>query len=176
MMPKRITKREIGLGNRGMSFERLVEYTNHCYRQKGMADVRKVATPVKVLRISKGRIRDGFFEKKSTVDFIGVSHGRAIAFDAKSTRERIRFPLANIEPHQMDFLKSWQDQGANAFFLVEFVKHQEVYFLPYREAEKWWEEAGKGGRKSIPYEWFVQNCDLVRPAKGIPLHYLKCLG
>ena len=166
----------ISPANRGMSFEQLVEYTNRCYFLKGMADVRKVATPVKVLRISKGRIRDGFFEKKSTVDFIGVSHGRAIAFDAKSTRNRTRFPLSNIEPHQMAFLKSWKDQGAIAFFLVEFAKHQEVYFLPYREAEKWWEQAKQGGRKSIPYEWFVQNCDLVRPDKGIPLHYLKCLG
>lgn len=166
----------VSLANRGMSFEQLVEYTNRCYFLKGMADIRKVATPVKVLRISKGRIRDGFFEKKSTVDFIGVSHGRAIAFDAKSTRNQTRFPLSNIEPHQMAFLKSWRAQGAITFFLVEFAKKHEVYLLRFSDAEKWWEEAGKGGRKSIPYEWFVQNCDLVRPDKGIPLHYLKCLG
>ena len=164
----------ISPANRGMAFEHLVEYTNRCYRMKGIAHIEKVPTPWKVVRRGN-RIISAFPEKKGTVDFIGVSHGRMIAFDAKSTRERTRFPLDNIEDHQMAFLKSWKDQGAIAFFLVEFVKHQEVYFLPYREAEKWWEEAKQGGRKSIPYEWFMEHCDLVKSSRGIPLDYLKCL-
>lgn len=109
------------------------------------------------------------------VDFIGVSHGRMIAFDAKSTREHTRFPLENIEEHQMAFLKSWRDQGAITFFLVEFAKKHEVYLLRFSDAEKWWEQSKQGGRKSIPYEWFVEHCDLVKSSRGITIDYLKCL-
>ncbi|MBM7717167.1 recombination protein U [Bacillus thermophilus] len=166
---------KIGHGNRGMSFENLVEYTNRCYLFKGMADVRKVATPVKVLRMVQGRIRDGFYEEKSTVDFIGTSQGRSLAYDAKTTRERTRFPLDNIHQHQMDFLKSWQDQGAVTFFLIEFAIHHEVYFVPFDLVLEWWLNAKRGGRKSIPYKWFKENCSLVKSSRGIPLDYLKCL-
>ncbi|MGG3737215.1 Holliday junction resolvase RecU [Aeribacillus pallidus] len=164
----------VSYANRGMSFEHLVEYTNRCYLMKGIAHIEKVPTPWKVIRQGK-RIISAFPEKKGMVDFIGVSHGRMIAFDAKSTRERTRFPLDNIHDHQMRFLRSWLDQGAITFFLVEFAKHQEVFMVPFREIEKWWKAAENGGRKSIPYSWFVENCDLVKSSRGIPLDYLRCI-
>lgn len=160
--------------NRGVPFERLIERTNATYKNKGRANIQKIPTPWKVQRNPKtGKIIKAFPEKKSTVDFIGMAHGRGIAFEAKSTRERTRFPLKNIEPHQINFLKMWKDQGGVSFLLVEFEKHQEVYFLPFDDCLEWWNQMKDGGRKSIPYDWFVFNCDLVKSRNGVLLDYLK---
>ncbi|MEK5272573.1 Holliday junction resolvase RecU [Aeribacillus sp. FSL K6-8394] len=161
----------VSYANRGMSFEHLIERTNQQYFMKGIATIQKVATPWKVIRKGK-QIVSAFPEKKSTVDFIGIYNGRAIAFDAKSTRERTRFPLSNIEEHQFNFLKQWKNNSGISFLLIDFTKKQEVYFLTLSELEKWWNEAEKGGRKSIPYEWFVENCNLVKSKNGILLDYL----
>ncbi|MDE3837911.1 hypothetical protein C0966_00620 [Bacillus methanolicus] len=35
-----------------------------------------------------------------------------------------------------------------------------------------WDESENGGRKSIPYEWFLLNCELVKSKNGILLDYL----
>ncbi|MDU5083468.1 Holliday junction resolvase RecU [Tissierella carlieri] len=31
----------------------------------------------------------------------------SIAFDDKETKEETRFPLSNIQPHQMEFIENW---------------------------------------------------------------------
>lgn len=141
-----------GLGNRGKPFEDMIAHTNAIYRQKGIAEINKVATPVRVLKQIKGRIRDGFYEKKSTVDFIGAYEGIPIAFDAKSTTEPTRFALKYIEEHQMEFLERWTNSGGFGFFLIEFATKQAVYFVPYRDMAEYFKQAEAGGRKSIPYD------------------------
>ena len=44
-----------------------------------------------------------YFEKQSTVDYIGVAQGIPIAFDAKETAGK-SLPLQNIHAHQMAFM------------------------------------------------------------------------
>lgn len=161
--------------NRGQAFEHLIEATNKQYHRKGRATIQKVPVPWKVFYDRKTKRSRAIPEKKSTVDFIGIANGRAIAFDAKSTRERTRFPLANIEDHQFQFLKSWKDNGGISFILVEFAKKQEVYILTINQLEKWFLAAKNGGRKSIPYEYFLTNCDLVKSKNGILLDYLPLI-
>lgn len=94
---------KISQANRGRSFEQLIEHSNKQYQTKGKALIQKVPTPWKVIRRGK-QIVSAHPAEKSTVDFVGVADGKAIAFDAKSTRELTRFPLSNIEVHQMVFL------------------------------------------------------------------------
>lgn len=114
--------------NLGQAFERLIERTNKQYQLKNRALISKIPTPLKPVR--KGEEFVGaFYEKKSGVDFQGVYNGRAIAFDAKSTKETTRFPLDNIADHQIKFLKQWQDQGGISFLLIEFAKRREVYYI-----------------------------------------------
>lgn len=160
--------------NRGMAFEQLIEITNSQYINKNRAVIQKVPTPWQVIRRGK-KIVSAFPEEKSTVDFIGIANGRAIAFDAKSTREITRFPLSNIEDHQVRFLKQWHQNGGISFILVEFAKKKEVYLLSIGQLIKWLESANNGGRKSIPYEWFMLNCDLVKSKNGIILDYLSLI-
>lgn len=158
--------------NRGAVLESLVDMVNKQYRNKGVADVRKVPTPVQITGNNRGRI-SGFVTKGEWVDYVGICHGQPIAFDAKETSSRTSFPLDNISSHQYELLKSWHQKGAWAFLLVRFAKHEEVYLLPFKMLETYWEGAEKGERKSIPYGEFVLNCDLVKSEKGYVLHYLK---
>lgn len=164
----------VSYANRGMAFEHLINITNQQYFQKRRATIQKVATPWKVIRRGK-KIVNAFPEGKSTVDYIGVYNGRPIAFDAKSTRETTRFPLSNIEDHQHEFLKQWQQNGGISFILIGFEKKHEVYILTINQLQKWLESAENGGRKSIPYEWFMINCDLVKSKNGILLDYLSLI-
>lgn len=70
-------------GNRGMSFESLIEYANRQYRQDGIAVIEKQHTLCKPLRNGTGRIVSAKYEEKATVDFMGRYGERPIAFEAK---------------------------------------------------------------------------------------------
>ena len=111
-------KRNVYHGNRGMRLEVIVDMTNNLLVNKGAADIRKVPTPIKVLKKTGNRII-GSLERAKWVDYSGVCEGRAIIFDAKET-ELKRFPLQNIRDHQYELLKSWNRSGAYAFLLVAF--------------------------------------------------------
>lgn len=161
--------------NRGAVLERLVDMTNTQYRNKGVADIRKVPTPVQILK-HHGRTVTGYTQKGEWVDYVGISNGRTIVFDAKETSSRTSFPLENISDHQYELLKSWHQKGAQAFLLVSFTKLDEIYLLPFKLLETYWKDAKKGGRKSIPHTEFTLQCDRVKSDKGYVLHYLKYVG
>lgn len=161
--------------NRGQTFEQMIEISNKQYDMKGLATIQKVPTPWKVFYDKRKRSSRAIPEKKGTVDFVGVAKGKAIAFDAKSTKVKTRFPLDNIQDHQIIFLKRWKDRGGIAFILVEFAVLKETYILPIESLEKWIKQANRGGRKSIPHDWFVNNCKQVKSGNGILLDYLKIL-
>lgn len=160
--------------NRGKQLEDLIEHTNRLYKQKGQALIDKVPTPWSVSydRRTK-RVFKAFPQKKGTVDFIGISHGTSIAFDAKSTNIRTSFPLSNIQDHQVEYLKKHQDQGGKSFFVIEFEKLGETFILTFDQLHEWWKQSKNGGRKSIPYSFFNTECDRIKSRNGIPLDYLS---
>ncbi|WP_342538360.1 Holliday junction resolvase RecU [Sporosarcina sp. FSL K6-1540] len=160
--------------NRGAGLERLIDMTNQQYRNKGVADIRKIPTPVQIQSNRAGKVT-GYTMKPEWVDYSGVHDGRAIVFDAKETSSKTSFPLENISGHQYELLKSWHQKGAQSFLLVSFTKVDEVYLLPFELLELYWEDARNGGRKSIPYTEMILRCDLVKSEKGYVLHYLKSL-
>ena len=158
--------------NRGAVLERLIDMTNQQYRNKGVADIRKIPTPVQIQSNRAGKVT-GYTMKPEWVDYSGVHDGRAIVFDAKETSSKTSFPLENISEHQYELLKSWHQKGAWSFLLVSFTKLDEIYLLSFKTLETYWEDARNGGRKSIPYNIFVLECDLIESEKGYVLHYLK---
>ncbi|MEK3890226.1 Holliday junction resolvase RecU [Bacillus sp. FSL K6-3431] len=160
--------------NRGAGLERLVDMVNTQYRNKGVADIRKVPTPVQIMK-HHGRTVTGYTQKGEWVDYVGVHNGRTIVFDAKETSNRTSFPLDNVSDHQYELLKSWYEKGAHSFLIVSFKKLNEIYLLSFNLLEAYWEGAKEGGRKSIPYDEFVTECDLVKSEKGYVLHYLKVI-
>jgi len=161
-------------GLRGSAFEEMVELTNQLYAQKELAIIQKVPTPITPVAVdNKSRtITSAYFEKKSTIDFIGVAQGIPICFDAKETREK-NLPLKNIHSHQIEFMQSFHRQKGIAFLLVHFHAKNEVFLLPIEDLAQYHQAAQNGGRKSIPYESFKY---IVPNKNGFPIHYLVAIN
>lgn len=67
-------------GNRGMTFESLIEYANSRYRHTGAAIVEKQHTLCKPLRNGTGSIVSAKYEEKATVDFIEAAKPHTVTW------------------------------------------------------------------------------------------------
>ena len=76
-------------GLRGSVLEELINYANQKYKDKGLALIQKIPTPITPVRFDKEsrHITLAYFEKKSTVDYIGAVQGIPVCFDAKECAE-----------------------------------------------------------------------------------------
>lgn len=162
-------------GLRGSSLEELVNFTNERYRQSRLALFQKIPTPITPVRMDteSKTITLAYFEKQSTVDYIGVAQGVPIAFDAKETAVK-NLPLQNIHAHQMAFMEEFIAQRGLAFLLVHFSAVDEYYLLPFEILKKYWLAAERGGRKSIPYDAFEKKYQIQQ--NGSLLHYLEAVS
>lgn len=140
-------------GLRGSTLEELVNRTNSQYREKGLALIQKIPTPITPVRIDKTsrHITLAYFEQRSTVDYIGAVQGIPVCFDAKECSTDT-FPLMNIHPHQVEFMKDFEQQGGVAFFLIFFTSENIFYYLPLRDLLVFWNRREEGGRKSFRKE------------------------
>ncbi len=162
-------------GIRGNNLETLIERTNEYYLKNNVARIDKAATPVKVTEISSsGKILEGYFEKKSTVDFYGVAQGNYIAFDAKETQQK-SLPLKNIHIHQLEYMRDVTKQGGIAFVIVNFVEENLYYLLPYEVVNDYFINAKNGGRKSIPKSAFINELQITI-SSGYLLNYLEVVN
>ena len=153
-------------GLRGSSFEEIINFTNERYRQSGLALFQKIPTPITPVRMA-------YFEKQSTVDYIGVAQGIPIAFDAKETAGK-SLPLQNIHAHQMAFMGEFRRQRGLSFLLVHFSAADAYYLLPFETLKIYWENAARGGRKSIPLAAFEEKYSIRQT--GNLLHYLEAVS
>jgi recombination protein U len=162
-------------GLRGSTFEELINLTNERYREHGLALVQKIPTSIKAVKLDneKRNIKEAYFEKRSTVDYIGVVQGIPICFEAKETTKDI-LPLQNIHEHQINYMMDFEKQDGIAFLLVSFSKYNEHYFLSFGDLMEYIHQAQKGGRKSIPYNAFLKS-NLITSKSGYYLHYLEAL-
>lgn len=160
-------------GLRGSALEDMLNYINDIYRQQGLALVQKIPTPITPIDIDKKNkhITLAYFDKKSTVDYIGVVQGVPICFDAKECA-RDSFSLANVHEHQIDFMKEFENQKGIAFLILSFTARDEVYYIRYRDIEKYYSRMISGGRKSFTYEEVDKDYKILRH-KDIYIHYLE---
>lgn len=137
-------------GLRGSTLEDFINRTNERYREKGLALIQKVPTPITPVRMDKEhrQITLAYFEQKSTVDYIGTVQGIPVCFDAKECRTDT-FPLHNIHGHQVEFMEEFERQGGVAFLLLYFSEQNLLYYLPFLEMKEFWNRSEKGGRKSF---------------------------
>lgn len=140
-------------GLRGSFLEELINLTNDKYTANELALVQKIPTPITPINMDSKtkQITLAYFEKKSTVDYIGVAQGLPICFDAKECSSD-SFSLQNIHDHQVEFMKAFERQGGIAFFLVYFTKREKYYYLRLDELLKFRNRAIEGGRKSFRYD------------------------
>ena len=165
----------ISASNRGMDLESDINLSNEWYRDQGIAVITKRPTPINIVKVdySHGaRIVDAYFEKQSTTDYNGIYKGRYIDFEAKNTKSKTSFPLANIEKHQIEHLKRVIKHGGIAFFIIQFQARQEVYLLDASFVINCYEN---GERKSIPYETFVKDGILIKQGYSPRLYYIDAI-
>lgn len=164
----------INYGNRGMTLEGDINLTNEYYKEKKIALIYKKPIPIKVLKINetKTRIMDGFYEKKSTLDYSGIYHEKYIEFDAKETNSKTSFPLSNIHLHQIEHIKNILYFKGIAFLIVRFNYHNKTFLLNGPTLINYLENTSK---KSIPYSFFENNCHVIELKYRPRLDYLKII-
>ena len=153
----------------------MINMTNEAYKEAGLAIIQKIPTPITPVEFDKQRrvIALAYFEKQSTVDYIGAAQGLPICFEAKETA-RACLPLDNFHAHQIDFMTNFEKQGGAAFVLARFTKTRECFFLPFSALKEYWQNAAAGGRKSVPYNVFDKNYAITGKGRFL-LHYLEPL-
>ena len=163
-------------GLRGSTLEDLINHSNEQYQKSGLALIQKIPTPITPIKIDQEHrhITLAYFEKKSTVDYIGAVQGIPVCFDAKECGTDT-FPLANIHPHQVEFMGAFEKQGGVSFLLIFYSHKNSFYYLSYRQMMNFWKRAEEGGRKSfrleeLPAEGFLPQ----KP--GILVPYLEGLA
>lgn len=163
-------------GLRGSMLEEMINITNSKYREKNLALIQKVPTPITPIKINKEnkQINLAYFEKKSTVDYIGVVQGIPVCFDAKECAEDT-FSLNNVHEHQFQFMKEFEQQDGIAFLLIYYKKHDFFYYMTYQELEGFWKRAEDGGRKSFRFEELDLSYQ-VHIQNGVCVHYLEQLN
>ena len=173
----KLSKFEISIssGNRGMAFESDINVSNEFYSSHGIALITKRPTPINVVHVdytNTPRITDAYFEKQSTTDYNGIYREKYIDFEAKSTKSKTSFPLANISAHQIEHLKQVIRFGGIAFFIIHFSRYDETYILT---AEQLILFTKQNNRKSIPYSYFKEKTMKVAHGYLPRLYYLEAI-
>lgn len=162
-------------GLRGSTFEDLLNRTNETYAKCGLALVQKIPTPITPMEIDQQsrHITLAYFDKKSTVDYIGAVQGIPVCFDAKECHTDT-FPIANIHPHQVKFMQQFEAQDGVAFILIYYTHRDEFYYLTLRRMLEFWNRSAEGGRKSFTYEELDKDFFLGEEP-GVYVPYLAAL-
>lgn len=158
-------------GLRGSQFESMINASNEKYRELRMAVIQKIPTPIKPVEIDDNRhITLAYFEQKSTVDYIGVCQTYPVCFDAKEV-SKDSFPISNIHEHQYKFMKEFEEQGGIAFLLINYIHEDKIYYMRFKELDKFYTRAQNGERKSFTIDELDQGY-FMKESYGVPIHYL----
>lgn len=162
-------------GLRGSAFEELINLTIERYRELGLALIQKVPTPITPIQIDQAtrHITLAYFEKKSTVDYIGVVQGIPVCFDAKECAEDT-FSLQNVHEHQFSFMEEFEKQDGVAFLLVYYTAKEKYYYLRFSKLKEFYERMQKGGRKSFRWEETEEEFFLPK-GKSVPVPFLDAM-
>lgn len=163
-------------GLRGSLLEDMINRTNEKYREKGLALIQKIPTPITPISIDKEsrHITLAYFDQKSTVDYIGAVQGVPVCFDAKECAKDT-FALQNIHQHQVDFMVSFEKQGGLAFLLIYYSHRDIFYYLNLRQLLFFWERSVKGGRKSFRFEELEEQY-IFSGRQGVLIPYLELMN
>ncbi|MDO4938517.1 MAG: Holliday junction resolvase RecU [Lachnospiraceae bacterium] len=159
-------------GLRGSTLEDMINHTNYIYKEKGLALIQKIPTPITPIDIDKEsrHITLAYFDQKSTVDYIGAVQGIPICFDAKECATDT-FPLQNVHEHQIDFMNCFEKQGGVSFLIIHFTHRNEMYYIPLKDLNKFWNRMINGGRKSFKFDEINKEM-LISQQGEMFVHYL----
>lgn len=167
-----IKPKQTSFSRRGMTLEEEINETTDFYRMQGQAVIHKKPTPVQIVNVhypkrSAAVITEAYFKQASTTDYNGVYKGKYIDFEAKETKNKTSFPLANIHEHQVHHMQQIVKHGGISFIILRFRVYDETYLFDAKDLFVCWQEQFNGGKKSISYEHIKQL------GYEIPFHYQK---
>lgn len=142
-------------GLRGSVLEDMINRTIADYRVKNLALIQKIPTPIVPTKMDKeGHITLAYFDKKSTVDYIGVVQEIPVCFDAKECKTDT-FTLSNIHKHQYEFMEDFEKQGGISFILIYFSKNLFAYYLTFDELKEYWKNKHDLSIKSLDKKYII---------------------
>lgn len=152
--------------NRGMTLETDINVTNQYYLDMNRAVIHKKPTPVQIVKVnypkrSAAVITEGYFKQAATTDYNGLYKHKHIDFEAKETKNKTSFPLANFHEHQINHIQSIIDHGGISFIIIRFTLFNETYLVKADKVLAYWANQLSGGRKSIPYDNIKNNGFLI---------------
>ncbi|GGA61552.1 Holliday junction resolvase RecU [Ornithinibacillus halotolerans] len=152
--------------NRGMTLEDDINQTNQYYLDVDKAVIHKKPTPIQIVKVnypkrSAAVITEAYFKQASTTDYNGLYRNYYLDFEAKETKNKTSFPLANVHEHQIKHMESIVKHGGIAFIIIRFTVHNETYLLEAEKLFPYWYEKQASGRKSIPYKEIKQTGYLI---------------
>ncbi|MBF6625588.1 Holliday junction resolvase RecU [Tuanshanicoccus lijuaniae] len=174
---KQTTTKQTQYGSRGMSLEDRINQSNDYYNTHHLAVIHKKPTPIQVVKVdypkrSAAKITEAYYKNASTTDYNGVYQGMYIDFEAKETKNKTSFPLANLPEHQRQHMLQCIEQGGIAFLILSFAVHQEVYVIPYEAVDTFIKTEKQ---QSLPYD-FVKSVGFLCKTGVFPLiDYLEAL-
>lgn len=148
-------------GLRGSTLEDLVNRTNEIYKQHGLCLVQKIPTPITPIKMNEDhtQITLAYFERKSTVDYIGAAQGIPVCFDAKECTSDT-FALSNIHDHQISFMEDFEKQGGVSFIVIWYAHLDRLHYLRFEKLMSFWQRMTSGGRKSFRLDELEDGFDL----------------
>ena len=166
----------INYKNRGMTLEDDINKSNQYYEENNIAYIYKKPTPIKVTKvefIGKNKIiKEAFYTEPSTTDYNGIYKGYYIDFEAKETKNKTSFPLANIHLHQLKHLENISNVGGIGFLIVRFTTLNETYILMNSDLKNYLVNSEK---KSIPHDYFVKHGYLLKEGLRPRIDYLSII-
>ena len=162
-------------GLRGSTLEDMINHSNQVYRERKLALIQKVPTPITPITIDKEsrQITLAYFDQKSTVDYIGAVQGIPVCFDAKECAITT-FPLQNVHAHQVRFMKEFEQQGGISFIVLHWTGKDEIYYIPFDELYGFWQRMEQGGMKSFTYDEMDRSWKIGRQ-RDVLVHYLEMI-
>lgn len=164
--------------NKGMSLENMINESNAYYLSRDIAVIYKKPVPIQVVKVdypsrNKTVIREAYYRTPSTTDYNGIYKGYYIDFDAKECASKTSFPIKDVFLHQSNHLKAIKNHKGIGFLLIRFNYYNKTFIIEIDQFLKFKNKAEKGERKSIPYEYFVNNCIEVKEGYLPQIDYIK---
>ncbi|MFC2948338.1 Holliday junction resolvase RecU [Virgibacillus sediminis] len=166
--------------NRGMTLEDDINSTNQFYLESDKAIIHKKPTPVQIVNVnypkrSAAVITEAYFKQSSTTDYNGLYRNKYVDFEAKETKNKTSFPLANIHDHQVRHMEAVVKHGGVCFLIIRFAVHEETFFFPAEKLFPYWNGQLTGGKKSIPYEIINEEGYLIPFQYQARIDYLRII-
>lgn len=152
---KKNNKTSILYGNRGMNLENSLNMINNYYIENNIALIYKKPTPIGIVNVDyelgKKIITKAYFKEPSTLDYNGLYKGNYIEFEAKETKNKTSFPLANFHKHQIEHIRNVINHNGIVFIIISMNNLnyllKGIDFINYIDINK---------RKSIDYTYIKE--------------------